>query len=42
MILIHMHQANIVMHSYGGNKEMTKKYLKLHANIFFSLSFGII
>ncbi|KAL4491960.1 hypothetical protein ABPG72_008381 [Tetrahymena utriculariae] len=34
--------VNIIMHSYSGNKEMTKGYLKLHANIYFSLSQGII
>ena len=28
------------MHSYGGPKDFTKSYLKLNANIFFSLSLG--
>lgn len=30
------------MHSYGGNKQITKDYLKLNANIYFSVSLGII
>ena len=34
--------SNVILHSYCGNKEMTKAFLKLNEQIYFSFSLGLL